>query len=165
MAAKEFSFDITSDVDMQEVRNAVDQAQKELANRYDFRGSKSEILFEKDEITLIADDEFKMEQLKDIFVSKMLKRGIDLRQIGYAKQEHGTGMTIRQKVELKQGIPQDQAKALVKQIKDQKNLKVQAQIQGEAVRVSGKEKDDLQKAIAFVKALDLPFPVNFGNYR
>jgi cyclic-di-GMP-binding protein len=163
--AKEFSFDIVSRVEMQEVRNAVDQAQRELANRYDFKGSKAEIQFDKDQITLIAEDEFKMQQLKDILVSKMLKRGIDIRQIDYGKEEPGTGMTIRQKVELKQGIPQDQAKALVKQIKDQKQLKVNAQIQGEEVRISGKDKDDLQKAIAYVKGLDLSYPVEFVNYR
>src|SRR5436190_14527113 len=104
MAQKEFSFDVVSKVDQQEVRNGVDQAQKELMNRYDFKGSKCEIQFEKDQITLIADDEFKMKQLKDILVSKLLKRGIDIRQIDYGKEEHGTGMTIRQKVEFKQGI-------------------------------------------------------------
>jgi uncharacterized protein YajQ (UPF0234 family) len=164
MAVKDFSFDIVSKVDQMEVKNAVDQAQKELANRYDFRGSKCEIIDEKEDITLIADDEFKMEQLKDILVSKLLKRGIDIRQIDYAKAEAGTGMTIRQKVEFKQGIQQDQAKSIIKQIKD-KGLKVQAQIQGEELRVTAKDKDLLQKTIAFVKGLDLPIPVNFVNYR
>jgi uncharacterized protein YajQ (UPF0234 family) len=164
MAVKDFSFDIVSKVDMMEVRNAVDQAQKELANRYDFRGSKCEIQFEKEDITLIADDEFKMDQLKDILVTKLLKRGVDIRQIDYSKAEAGTGMTIRQKVEFKQGIKQDQAKAIIKQIKD-KGLKVQAQIQGEELRVTGKDKDELQKVINFVKGLDLPIPVAFTNYR
>lgn len=164
MAAKEFSFDISSEVDKQEVRNAVDQAQKELMNRYDFKGTKAEIVFEKDEITLIADDEFRMQQLKDILTSKFVKRNIDLRHVDYGKAEPGTGMTIRQKVEMKQGISQDQAKPLIKQIKD-KGLKVQAQIQGEQVRVTGKDKDELQKVINFVKSLDLDFPVSFGNYR
>ena len=149
---------------MQEVRNAVDQAQKELQNRYDLKGSKCEIQFEKDQITLLADDEFKLKQLKDIFESKMIKRGIDLRQIGYGKEEPATGLSIRQKVEFKQGIAQDKAKPLIKQIKD-KGLKVQAQIQGDEVRVSGKSKDDLQKTIEFVKSLDLDFPVDFVNYR
>jgi cyclic-di-GMP-binding protein len=164
MAAKEFSFDIVSKVDQQEVRNAVDQAQRELANRYDFKGSKTEILFEKDQITLVADDEFRMDQLKDIFISKMIKRGIDMRHVEYGKAEAGTGVSIRQKVELKQGIEQDKAKPLIKQIKD-KGLKVQAQIQGDAIRVSGKDKDELQKVMAFVKGLDLPMPVAFENYR
>jgi hypothetical protein len=164
VAAKEFSFDVVSRVDQQEVRNAVQQAQRELDNRYDFKGSKSEIRFEKDEITLVADDEFKMEQLKDILISKLIKRGIDLRQIDYGKAEAGTGVTIRQKVEFKTGIPQDKAKALVKQIKD-KGLKVSATIQGDELRVTGKDKDELQKVITLVKGLDLDFPVEFTNYR
>lgn len=164
MAAKEFSFDVVSRVDQQEVRNAVQQAQRELDNRYDFKGSKSEIRFEKDEITLVADDEFKMEQLKDILFSKLLKRGIDARQIGYGKAEAGTGLTIRQKVEFKVGIPQDEAKKMIKAIKD-KGLKVSAQIQGDEMRVAGKDKDELQKTIAFIKGMDLPFPVEFANYR
>lgn len=164
MAIKDFSFDIVSKPDMQEVRNAVDQAQRELANRYDFKGSKTEIHFEKDDLTLVADDEFRMDQLKDILISKFVKRGVDMRFLDYGKIEHGSGLTIRQKVMLKTGIPQDQAKPLIKQIKD-KGLKVQAQIQGDAVRVTGKDKDELQKVIAFVKGLDLPIPVLFENYR
>jgi len=147
-----------------EVKNAIDQAQKELANRYDFKGGKSEIRHEKDDITLIADDEFKMDQLKDIVFSKMLKRGIDARQIEWGKPEPATGLTIKMKLILKTGIEMEKAKALTKQIRD-KGLKVQAQIQGEEVRVSSKSKDDLQKAITFVKSLELPYPVNFVNFR
>jgi len=164
MAAVDFSFDIVSKADMMEVKNAIDQAQKELANRYYFRGGKSEILHEKDDITLIADDEFKMDQLKDIVFSKMIKRGIDARQIEWGKPEPATGLTIKLALKLKQGIEQDKAKALIKQIRD-KGLKVQAQIQGDEIRVSSKSKDDLQKAITFVKGLDLAFPVNFINFR
>jgi len=164
VAQKEFSFDIVSRVDQQEVRNAVDQAQKELFNRYDFRGSKSEIQFEKDQLTLIADDDFKMKQLKDIVESKLIKRGIDLRQIDYGKAEAATGLTIRQKVDFKTGFKQDDAKAIIKQIKE-KGLKVQSQIQGEELRVTAKDKDELQKTITFVKSLKLPVPVSFVNYR
>ena len=164
MAAPDFSFDIVSRADMMEVKNAIDQAQKELANRYDFRGSKSEILHEKEDITLIADDEFRMDQLKDIVFSKMLKRGIDARQLEWGKPEPATGLTIKLKLILKTGIEQQKAKDLTKQIRD-KGLKVQAQIQGEEVRVSSKSKDDLQKAMAFVKTLDLPYPVSFVNFR
>jgi uncharacterized protein YajQ (UPF0234 family) len=164
MAAKEFSFDIVSRVDMQEWRNAIDQAKKELANRWDFKGSKCEIEFEKDNLSLVADDEFKMQQLKDIVESKLIKRGVDLRLVEYGKLEPGSKMTVHQKVNLKQGIAQDKAKALIKQIKD-KGLKVNAQIQGEELRVSGKDKDDLQKCIAFVKGLELDYPVDFVNYR
>jgi uncharacterized protein YajQ (UPF0234 family) len=164
MAAQDFSFDIVSRVDMQEARNAIDQAQRELSNRFDFKGSKCEILFEKEDITLLADDEFKLEQLKDILESKFIRRGIDIRQIDYGKAEPATGLSIRQKVTLKQGIVQDHAKPLIKQIKDS-GIKVQAQIQGEEIRVSAKSKDDLQKCINFVKGLDLPMPVDFVNYR
>lgn len=147
-----------------EVKNAIDQAQKELANRYDFKDSKAEIVHNKDDVSLVADDEFKMDQLKEIVVSKLLKRGIDIRQIDWSKLEPGAGVTVKTKLTFKTGIPQDKAKALIKQIKD-KGIKVNAQIQGEEVRVSGKAKDDLQKAIAYVKSLDLAFPVNFVNYR
>jgi len=164
MAAKEFSFDIVSKADMMEVKNAVDQAQRELEHRYDFKGTMAEIKHEKDDITLIADDEFRMGQLKDIFESKMIKRGIELRQLDYGKLEPGSGISVRQKVTLKQGISQDHAKPLIKQIKD-KGLKVQAQIQGDAIRVTGKDKDELQKVIHFVKGLDLPMPIRFDNYR
>ncbi len=162
--AADFSFDIVSRADAMEVKNAIDQAQRELANRYDFKGGKCEIIEEKEGVTLIADDEFKMNQLKDIVFSKLIKRGIDARQIDWGKLEPGSGLTVRQKLQLKTGIPQEQAKALIKQIRD-KGLKVQAQIQGEEVRVSGKNKDDLQKAIQFVKGLELSYPVNFVNYR
>lgn len=164
MAGGEFSFDIVSRADMMEVKNAIDQAQRELANRYDFKGSTAEIIHEKEDITLVAEDEFRMDQLKDIVISKMLKRGIDIRQLDWGKQEPGAGISIRQKLMLKTGIAQDKAKALVKQIKE-KGPKVNAQIQGEEVRVSSKSKDDLQKAMAFVKGLDLDYPVNFVNYR
>lgn len=164
MAAVDFSFDIVSKADLMEVKNAIDQAQKELSNRYDMKGTKAEILHEKEDITLIADDEFRMDQLKDIVFSKMLKRGIDARQIEWGKLEPGAGISVRCKLTLKQGIAQDKAKALVKQIRD-KGFKVQPQIQGDEVRVSSKSKDDLQKAMAFVKGLDLEYPVNFVNFR
>ena len=164
MASQEFSFDIVSRADMMEVKNAIDQAQKELHNRYDLKGTKCEITAEKDEYTLIADDEFRMDQLKDIVFSKLLKRGIDARQIDYGKLEPGAGISVKQKLTFKTGIAQDKAKPLIKQIKD-KGLKVNAQIQGEEIRVSAKSKDDLQKVIVFVKGLDLDYPVNFVNYR
>jgi uncharacterized protein YajQ (UPF0234 family) len=164
MATPDFSFDVVSRADQMEVKNAIDQSQKELANRYDFRGSKAEIIHDKEGIVLVADDEFRMEQLKDIVFSKMLKRGIDARQIEWGKPEPATGLTIKMKLILKTGIEQEKAKALTKQIRD-KGLKVQAQIQGEEVRVSSKSKDDLQKAILFIKTLDLPYPVDFVNFR
>jgi cyclic-di-GMP-binding protein len=164
MASQDFSFDIVSRADMMEVKNAIDQAQKELHNRYDLKGTKCEIEAVKDDYTLIADDEFRMDQLKDIVFSKLIKRGIDARQIDYGKLEPGAGISVKMKLTFKTGIPQDKAKPLIKQIKD-KGLKVNAQIQGEEVRVSAKNKDDLQKTITFVKGLDLDYPVNFVNYR
>jgi len=164
VATPDFSFDIVSRADMMEVKNAIDQAQKELANRYDFRGTKAEILHEKEDITLIADDEFRMDQLKDIVFSKMIKRGIDARQIEWGKPEPATGLTLKMKLILKVGIEMEKAKALTKQIRENKALKVQSQIQGDEVRVSSKSKDDLQKAITFVKSLELSYPVNFVNF-
>ena len=164
MAAVDFSFDIVSRVDKMEVKNAIAQAEKDLANRYDLKGTKCEIVSDKDDVSLIADDEFRMDQLKDIVFSKLLKRGIDARQFEWGKLEPGAGISVKCKIEFKSGIAQDKAKPLIKQIKD-KGLKVQAQIQGEEVRVSAKSKDDLQKTIAFVKGLDLDFPVDFVNFR
>lgn len=164
MAAQDFSFDIVSKADMMEVKNAINQAEKELSNRYDLKGTKCEIVSEKEETTLIADDEFRMDQLKDIVFSKLIKRGIDARQIEWGKLEPGAGVSVKSKLTFKQGIAQDKAKALIKQIRD-KGLKVQAQIQGDEVRVSSKSKDDLQKTIQFVKGLDLDFPVDFVNFR
>ncbi|HSI74041.1 MAG TPA: YajQ family cyclic di-GMP-binding protein [Fimbriimonas sp.] len=164
MAAVDYSFDIVSKADTAEIKNAVNQAQKELDNRYDFKGSKAEITQEKDDISLVADDEFRMQQLQDIVFSKMIKRGIDARLMAWSKNEPGPGISVKCKLELTQGISQDKAKALIKQIRD-KGLKVQAQIQGDQVRVSSKSKDDLQKAITFVKSLDLDYPVDFINYR
>lgn len=164
MASVDFSFDIVSRADMMEVKNAIDQAQKELHNRYDLKGTKCEILSEKDDVTLVADDEFRMQQLQDIVFSKLIKRGIDARQIEWGKFEPGAGISIRCKLTFKTGIAQDKAKTLIKQIRD-KGLKVNAQIQGEEVRVSSKSKDDLQKTIQFVKGLELDFPVDFVNMR
>ncbi len=164
MAASESSFDIVSRADMMEVKNAIDQAQKELHNRYDLKGTKCAIEAEKDDVTLVADDEFRMDQLKDIVFSKLIKRGIDPRQIEWGKIEPGAGISVRMKLIFKVGIAQDKAKALIKQIRD-KGIKVNAQIQGEEVRVSSKNKDDLQKTIAFVKGLKLDFPVDFLNFR
>ena len=164
MAAVDFSFDIVSRVDMMEVKNGIGQAEKELSNRYDLKGTKCEITLEKDDVTLTADDEFRMDQLKEIVFSKLFKRGIDPRQIDWGKLEPGAGISVKCKLTFKQGIAQDKAKPLIKQIKD-KGLKVQAQIQGEEIRVSSKAKDDLQKTIAFVKSLELDFPVDFVNFR
>jgi cyclic-di-GMP-binding protein len=135
MAAAESSFDIVSRVDQMEVKNAIDQAQKELHNRYDLKGTKAEIQAEKDDITVIADDEFRVEQVKDIVFSKLIKRGIDSRHIEWGKVEPGAGISVKVKLTFKAGIPQDQAKSLMKQIRDMV-LKVNSLMQGDEVRVS-----------------------------
>ncbi len=165
MAAAEFSFDIVSRVDQMEVKNAIDQAQKELHNRYDLKGTKAEIVAEKDDVKVIGDDEFRLDQVKDIVFSKLIKRGIDSRQIEWGKVEPGAGISVHCKLTFKAGIAQDKAKELTKLIRDNKALKVNSQIQGDEVRVSSKSKDDLQKAMAFVKGLTLDYPVNFVNFR
>jgi len=165
MATQDFSFDIVSRADKMEIKNAIDQAEKDLANRYDLKGSKCEIVTNKDDITLIADDEFKMEQLKEIVFSKLIKRGIDGRQIDWGTIEPGAGISVKMPLKFKVGIEQDKAKPLIKQMRDNKALKVQAQIQGDEIRVTSKSKDDLQKAIQFVKGLELDFPVDFVNMR
>lgn len=165
MASSEFSFDIVSRVNQMEVKNAIDQAQKDLANRYDLKGTKAEIVAEKEDIKAIADDEFRLDQVKDIVFSKLIKRGIDSRQIEWGKVEPGAGISVHCKLTFKAGIAQDKAKELTKLIRDNKALKVNSQIQGEEVRVSSKSKDDLQKAMAFVKGLPLEYPVDFVNFR
>jgi uncharacterized protein YajQ (UPF0234 family) len=164
MGAQEHSFDIVSTVDLHEVKNAYNQAVKELENRYDFRGSVAKIEFDGKEMNLTAEDEFRLDQVRDIVFSKLVRRGVEAKMTEYGRPEPGSGMSVRQRVTFKQGLSQDHAKALVKQIKDT-GLKVNAQIQGDQVRVSGKSKDDLQKVIQFVKGLDLPYSVDFTNYR
>jgi uncharacterized protein YajQ (UPF0234 family) len=164
MASAESSFDIVSKVDFQEVKNAVDQAQKELMNRFDLKGTNSEIELEKEKITLTGGDEGKIQQVRDILFSKFIKRGVDPRMVEYGKEEPASGMTVRQEVTFKNGIAQDKAKALVKMIKDA-GIKVNAQLQNDQVRVSSKSKDDLQKCITWVKSQDLGYPVDFLNFR
>jgi uncharacterized protein YajQ (UPF0234 family) len=161
---QDFSFDIVSKTEMQEVSNAVQQAQKELAQRFDFKGSKSSIEFTAEEIVLVSDDEGKMRSVKDILESKLVKRGVSLKALDYAALEQAAGGTVRQKAKIIQGIEIEKAKAIVKAIKEAK-LKVQASIQSEQVRVTGRAKDDLQKAMAVVKAHDYGIPLQFTNYR
>ena len=149
---------------MQEVRNGVDQASKELASRFDFKGSKSSIELKEAEIVLIGDDEYKLNAVNDILQSKLIKRQISPKSLKYGKIEPAAGGTVRQSVSLVQGIDQENAKKIVKLIKDSK-VKVQAAIQGEQVRVSGKSRDDLQAVIQTLKKEDLPIDLQFTNYR
>lgn len=162
--AQEFSFDVVSKTDTQEVANAVQQAQKELAQRFDFKGSKSEITHSADEIVLVSDDETKLRSLKDILESKLVKRKVALQALDYGKLEDAALGTVRQRAKIVQGIETEKAKAIVKRIKDAK-LKVQASIQSDQVRVVGRSKDDLQRAIALIKEGDFGIPLQFTNYR
>lgn len=162
--AQEFSFDVVSKTDMQEVANAVQQAQKELAQRFDFKGSKSSIELASEELVLISDDEGKLRSVIDILETKLVKRGVALKALDYGKIEPAAGGTVRQRVKIVQGIETEKAKAIVKAIKDAK-LKVQASIQSDQVRVVGRSKDDLQRAIAIIKGNDFGIPLQFTNYR
>ncbi|GIM47874.1 YajQ family cyclic di-GMP-binding protein [Collibacillus ludicampi] len=164
MAAKESSFDIVSKVDMQEVDNAVHQAQKEIENRFDFKGSKSSIERSNEEIILVGDDEYKLNAVTDILQTKLVKRGVSLKALEYGKIEPAAGGTVRQTIKIKQGISQEHAKTIVKLVKDSK-LKVQASVQGDQVRVSGKSKDELQAVIRMLREADLPIELQFVNYR
>ncbi len=164
MAAAENSFDIVSTVDLQEVRNAVQQAEKEIGNRYDLKKAAAELTLEGEEMTLEVSDEYTLQQCLDILQSKLVKRGINLKSLRYGKIEAASHGRARQKITLQQGIPTDTAKKIVAEIKTRK-LKVQAAIQGDTVRVSGKNRDDLQTVIAALKAMELDVPLTFSNYR
>jgi uncharacterized protein YajQ (UPF0234 family) len=160
------SFDIVSEVNMQEVDNAVNQASKEIGQRYDFKGSKSSIMLNQKEkqLTVISDDEFKLKSVVDILQTKLIKRGISVKALDYGKAEPAASSTVRQVITLRVGIDKENARLIVKMIKDTK-LKVQAQIMEDQVRVSGKNKDDLQTIIKMLREADLKFAMQFTNYR
>jgi uncharacterized protein YajQ (UPF0234 family) len=162
--AKENTFDIVSRVDLQEVRNAVDQSIRELRTRFDFKGSRSDIIYDGEEITLVGDDEFKLKNVIDILETKMVKREINLKALRYGKIEPAAKDTVRQKVSLVQGLDKDRAKVITKLVKDSK-LKVQVAIQGDQVRISGKNRDDLQAIMQIIKDHDFDIPLQFVNYR
>jgi uncharacterized protein YajQ (UPF0234 family) len=164
--AETFSFDIVSEVNLQEVDNALNQARKEIIQRYDFKGSKTTIDFNQKEntVTLISDDEFKVKAVLDIVQSKMIKRGVPLKALRYSSIEPAAGGTARLIITLQAGIDQDKSREIVKMIKGSK-LKVQAAIQDKQVRVSGKSKDDLQAVMKMLRDADLDFAMQFTNYR
>ena len=164
MATNENSFDVVSNVDLQEVRNAVNQAEKEIVNRYDLKKAAVSLKLEGEEIALEAADEYSLNQALEVLKSKLVRREVQLKSLRYGKIEPASGGRARQKITLQQGIPTETAKKLVAEIK-QRKLKVQAAIQGDTVRVSGKNRDDLQTVIAALKALDLDVPLTFTNYR
>jgi uncharacterized protein YajQ (UPF0234 family) len=158
------SFDIVSKVDMQEVDNAVNQTIKEIAQRYDFKGSKSEVTLEKEAIKILADDDFRLKAIIDILQSKCIKRGISIKSLDYGKAETASGGMVRQNIAIKQGIAKEKGKDLCAIIKETK-LKVQAQIQEDQVRVTGKNIDDLQEIIQLLKGKDLDVELQFINFR
>lgn len=162
--SSESSFDIVSQIDMQELNNAIQQAEKEIASRFDFKGSKSSISLDKNELVVLSDDEYKLNSVLDVLHSKMVKRGISLKNLQYGKIEPAASSTVRQRIGLKQGIDQENAKKINILIRDSK-LKIKSQIQGDQLRVSGKSKDDLQKAIQLLRQADIPLELQFINFR
>jgi uncharacterized protein YajQ (UPF0234 family) len=162
--AKENSFDIVSKTDYAEVTNAINQTTKEISQRFDFKGSKATVELQAKDLMLSAEDETKLRNMNDILQTKLVKRGISLKALDYQKIEPAAGGTVRQLVNVQQGIPTDKAKEVVKFIKDNK-YKVQASIQGETVRVSGKDRDTLQEVIAGLKGKDFDIDMQFDNFR
>jgi uncharacterized protein YajQ (UPF0234 family) len=164
--ASTYSFDIVSEVDLQEADNAVNQAMKEITQRYDFKGTASTIELDGKEkaIRVDSDDEYRLKQVVDVLESKLIKRGISLKALEYGEIEAGTKGSARQKITLQSGIGKENAKKITKLIKD-RGLKVQATIQDDQVRVTGKAKDDLQEVIQLLREADLPFDMQFVNYR
>ena len=163
--ATDSSFDVVSKVDPQELDNALNQARKEIAGRFDFKNSMASIESDEKTITVLADDEMKLRNVIDIIQSKAVKRGIDLKSFDMSKEpEAASGSALRKKIVLRSGIPKDKSKPLIDAIKAAK-LKVQAQYQDEQIRVSGKSKDDLQKVMSLLKGLDYDLPLQFTNYR
>ena len=162
--AQQNSFDIVSQVDRAEVTNAIQQTVKEVRQRFDFKGSAANVVLEKDALVLTAEDETKLRNMNDILQQKLVRRGVPLKALTYGDMEPAAGGTVRQQAAIQQGIPQDKAKEVVKFIKDSK-AKVQASIQADVVRVSGKDRDTLQDIIAKLKAKDFGIDMQFTNYR
>jgi uncharacterized protein YajQ (UPF0234 family) len=167
LMAQTASFDVTTGVDLQEVDNAINQAQKEVAQRYDFKGSKASIDFTRAEnlIALVADSDFQMTALFDIVQTKLIKRGVPVKNLDIGELKQAGGDTVRRDVKLKMELDSDTAKKVAAAIKDAKLKKVQASIQGEQVRVSGPSRDDLQEAMTLLKSKDFGVQLQFGNYR
>jgi uncharacterized protein YajQ (UPF0234 family) len=161
------SFDITSTVDLQEVDNAVNQARKEAAQRYDFKGARAEIAFDRggNTITLTAQDEFRLEALWEVLQTRMVRRGVPVKNLKAGETERAAGDTVRRVIDLQQGIPIEAAREIVKFLKDRKLKKVQAAIQADQVRVSAPSRDDLQAAIQLLRNEDFGIALQFGNYR
>ena len=159
-----FSFDVVSKIDMNEVKNAVNMAVKEIVTRFDLKGSSADIKMENEDLIIIADDEFKLRAVKEIMDQKMVKRGVSLKSLVYAPVEHAFSGNVRQKVTMQQGIPTEKAKEMVKAVK-KSGIKVQVAIQSDQLRVSGKAKDDLQETIKLLKEEFKDVNLQFTNYR
>ncbi|MCC5912389.1 MAG: YajQ family cyclic di-GMP-binding protein [Clostridiaceae bacterium] len=162
--AKDNSFDIVSEVDMQEVTNAISQTDKEIAQRFDFKDSNTTVEKSNDEITIVTSDELKLKNVIDILQTKLTKRQVSIKAFDYQKVEKSLGGRVKQVIKIKQGINKEEAKKITSLIKNSK-LKVQASVQGEVVRVSGKNRDDLQQVMQLLKDADLPMSLQFTNYR
>jgi cyclic-di-GMP-binding protein len=162
--AAENSFDVVSKIDLSEVTNAITQAMKEIGQRFDFKGSKSNITQEKDALIVVSDDEYKLKSVIDILQNKLVKRGVPIKNLTFGKVEAALAGTVRQRLAMQQGIPTDKAKEIVKAIKDSK-IRVQASIQAEQVRVSGKSRDELQSVIQLLKGKEFGIELQFDNYR
>lgn len=158
------SFDIVSETDMAEVDNALQMMSREIGQRYDFKGSKSSIEREKETLTLLADDDYKLSAMHDLLKVHLTRRKVDTQALDFKTKEAASGNMIRQKIVVKQGIDQETAKKLTKEIKASK-MKVQASIQGDVVRITGKKRDDLQEAITMVKGLKIELPLQYINFR
>ena len=162
--AQQNSFDIVSEVDRAEITNAINQTVKEVRQRFDFKGSAAKVALEANDLILTAEDETKLRNMNDIFQQKLVRRGVPLKALSYGTVDPAAGGTVRQKIEIQQGIPQEKAKEVVRFIKDSK-AKVQASIQGDVVRVSGKDRDTLQGVIQSLKSKDFGINMQFSNYR
>ncbi len=162
--AKENSFDIASKVDLNEVSNALHQTMKEVRQRFDFKGSTSEVRLDEEELILTSDDEYKLKSLIDIMQQKLVKRKVPLKALSYGKIESALGGTVRQRVSIQQGISSEKAKEIVRFIRDTK-LKVRSTIQADSVRIAGRDRDTLQKVIALLREKDFGIDMQFTNYR
>ena len=162
--AQQNSFDIVSQVDRAEITNAINQTMKEVHQRFDFKGSSAAVTLEKEELVLVAEDDMRLRNMNDILQQKLVRRSVPLKALSYGKVEPAAGGTVRQHVSIQQGIPQEKAREIVKFIKDTK-AKVQAAIQGDTVRISGRDRDSLQDVIARLKSKDFGIDMQFTNYR
>ncbi len=158
------SFDVVNKVDFEAFKNAIDGVNREIATRYDFKGSNSEVSIKDNEYFLLADSELKLNQIKEILSKNLVRKSVDVRCIEFEKEEKASGNMVRQKIKILEGIDKDMSQIIIKNIKELK-IKVQASIQGDQIRVQGKKRDELQSVIAKLKSIDLKIPLNFINFR